>query len=267
MKGDSFFVKSIYLILIILAIAFFINRFVSINISNVEIEKIDEFENNAKIIYNKLLSEDCLGYKEESNIDNQKLKITSHKIIDKSKLDNFVKKYPETEPLCAIDGYYGYRVEITSPEFYFSTSSNQITKETIIVKKDNEQWIFGQKVFSEEDALERQTELTFPVVIFYSMNKYIPAKMKIIFSSGDLEKLSSFIDRSCNSLGFDHIEIEIHYPVYLLNNGKYICMKFPKGDKCQKLLCDKEIEFNNIEKPGYYSLKSNSQNNKIKIIG
>ncbi|MBU5688817.1 MAG: hypothetical protein KQA41_01140 [Candidatus Aenigmarchaeota archaeon] len=233
-----------------------------------KIEKIDEFENNVKIIYNKLLSEDCLGYKEEANINNQKLNITSHKIIDKNKLDIFVEKYADTEPICAIDGYYGYRVEITSPGFYFSTYPNEITKETVEVEKDEESWSFGQNVFSEGDAFERQTEIVMPVTIFYSHDKFIPAQMKIIFSSGDIEKLSSFIDRSCNSLGFDGIDMEIHYPVYLKdNNEKYICMRFPQGEKCQKLLCNKDIEFPSIEKPGYYSLRSNSQNNKIKISG
>ncbi len=267
-KGDSFFIKSVYLILLILALSFFINRLISINVANIEIDESSKFQEAPKKIYNLLINDICLGYKENAKIDRYYANITSHKVLDKNKLDQFSEIYSSTEPECAIDNEYGYRVEVSTLPFYFESYPNDITRETVISETSEDYWSFGQEVFSEDKAFEEEITLSMPVVIFYSNDYFVPGKMNIIVSKGEIEKLSSFIDMACLTLGENYVDIYIHYPVRVFrqDNSNYLCMRFPSGEKCQKLLCNKEIEFPYIDIQGYYTLRSNTQLNKMKII-
>jgi hypothetical protein len=250
-----------------LAISFFINRMVSTNIFDITLSEEARFNQKATQIKNILSSESCLGYAEEARISGQSFKTTSHKVLDKKKLDLFSTKYADVEPECATDPEYGYRVEIRSFGYSLSSYSNDATKETVHSEKTEEHWIFGQNVSSEGDAFEKEIVVSSPVTIFYSKSEFYPGLMMIKLTAGDMERLTSFIDYSCLNTESNKMEMYVHYPVEIknINGNNYLCMKYISGEKCQRLSCQKEIEFSPIDSKGYYTFYLNSQVNKIKI--
>ncbi|MBU5689587.1 MAG: hypothetical protein KQA35_00430 [Candidatus Aenigmarchaeota archaeon] len=214
-----------------------------------------------------LLSSKCIGYNENANIRNEQIKVSTYKILDKSKLDFFSSNFKGFKIPCDNKTEYGIRVKVETFGYNINSEKYGNTKETIQSVVQPEQWEFGINDFSEGDAFSKLITVTSPVIVFYDRDKQVPGKITVEVVSGEMEKLSGFIDSSCSSLGQSKTEMYLHYPTYVerINNKNFICMDFITGKKCQNLVCEKEIEFSKIESKGYYFFESNSQINKVKI--
>lgn len=268
-KGDSkFFVKTIYLILIIISIAFFINRMTFVNVQLEEDSESLKFYKSSYEILEKMLSKDCLGYEEKANIRDQIFSISTQKVLDKSKLDFFSQNFKEMKIPCYNFTEYGIKVKVETFEYKINSEKLGNIKSTIQSETIPEKWEFGLNVFSEEDAFEKSITINNPIIVFYDRGKQVPGKIQIDVFSGEMERFSSFIDSSCFLTGKNNFNIYLHYPtsVEKINEKNYVCMEFPSGKKCQNLVCQKEIEFEKIETRGYYFIESNSQINKLKLI-
>jgi len=269
MKGDSkFFIKGIYLILVILIIVLVTNRIVSLNVSSSEEAENLKFVQRASTILETLTSSpNCLAYEEQGRIESYQLKLSTHKIIDKEKLDKFQEKYQDVEPDCYLDSEYGYRIQVSTFPINIETSNEMPeTKNTIAVSLDQYTWEFGSLVFSINEALEKSIKLSIPVVVRFDQSIYLPGTMKITLVKGDLEKIKGFIEKSCYVDALS-TNIHLHYPVYLKteNGANYICMKFETSDRCQKLNCKKQIIFDEINSAGNYIFYSATDNNIVRI--
>lgn len=269
MKGESkFFTKAIYLIIVLLVISLIINRIVSLNLMSSEEKEGLKFAERASDILEILISSDkCLSYKESGKVENNHIKLASHKILDKNKLDEFQIKYSDIEPDCSIDFDYSYRVKvITFPVNIFTIASGG-AKETINVKINSQKWEFGTMIFSEGEAFEKNMTISIPVVVYYDLSKILPGVMSINLVSGEMERMIGFIEDACLTEGSSSIKLFLHYPTYIeiLDKKSYLCMNFNSGKKCQKLNCEKIIDFEAVQSPGSYNFISFSDKNKLKI--
>jgi hypothetical protein len=99
----SFLMKGIFLILVILII--FVVFYIITNYNyglSVETKKLELKESSLNIL-DKLISRQCLGY-EVAN--------TTSKTIDLNKLLEFTNKYQDSEPECARDTTFDYRIKV-----------------------------------------------------------------------------------------------------------------------------------------------------------
>lgn len=270
MKGDSsFFIKGIYLILVIVVITFIINRIVALNVANGEEKQALRFNDRASDIVETLTgSKECLAYEEKGSVQSTQIKLSTHRVLDKKKLDDFKNRFKDMKPDCLQESQYGYKVQVsTFPLQAQTVNMPPKTSETINVKIDAENWEFGDSAFSRDDSLDKTITMTVPAMIYYDSSKLIPGIMKITVVSGDLEKFVGFIDQSCSNDGRSSISLALHYPVTVeKTDGKnYLCMQFDSGKACQRLTCNKMIDFAGISSIGNYLINSVTEGNLIKI--
>ncbi|MEM5877899.1 MAG: hypothetical protein QXF12_03390 [Candidatus Aenigmatarchaeota archaeon] len=260
--------KTVYLILIIISIAFFINRMTFVNVQSQEDFESLKFYRSSYQSLEKLLSHECLGHKEEANIRDQQFVVSTQKILNKTKLDFFSQNFNGMKIPCDNFTEYGIKVRVETFGYEIKSEKDGNTKTTIQSVTNPEVWEFGLDVFSEADAFEKSITLVNPVIIFYERGKQIPGKIQIDIVSGEMEKFSGFVDASCSSFGKNQFSAYFHYPTSIesINGKNYVCMEFPSGKKCQNIVCQKEIEFDKIESKGYYFIESNSQINKLKMM-
>jgi len=141
-------------------------------------------------------------------------------------------------------------------------------KEKINVNIKSMHWSFGDLSFSEKDALKEINTVSVPVVVYINQSTFLPGSMKITLVNGELEQFVGFVESSCRIKTESNLEMYLHYPIEFTEkeDGKYICMKILNENKCQKLNCDKEIEFSGIQRPGNYKFYSKIENGKLKIV-
>jgi hypothetical protein len=54
----------------------------------------------------------CLAYEEKGNLESRILELSSHRLLDKKKLDDFSSRFSDIQPDCARDFSSGYRVKV-----------------------------------------------------------------------------------------------------------------------------------------------------------
>jgi len=122
MSESSFFIKGIYLILILIIIAFVINQITSLHLSSTEQQKdIELIEKSNNILETLAGNKNCLAYEEPGRVEGKYVELAIHRVIDKDKLDYFSDNYFDVEPDCAKDFTYGYRVEVETLPVNIST--------------------------------------------------------------------------------------------------------------------------------------------------
>jgi len=113
MARMSFLMKGIYFIVILMVIAIVINQIVTLNLRNIEQWESVSLRDKSKNILETLAgNKNCLAYEEVAEIEGTEVNLTSHKIVDINKLNDFVDNFGELEPNCVRDFEYGYRVKV-----------------------------------------------------------------------------------------------------------------------------------------------------------
>lgn len=254
----SFLMKGIYFIIILVVISIVINQIVSMNLISVkEWESINLRDRSINILETLTGNKNCLAYEEPGSIEGEDILLSSHKIIDGSKLERFSSDFADFEPDCARDFNFGYRVKVKTFPVNIS--------EPINVEIESDIWTFGDKEFSEDETLEEKIGVSIPVVIRYDQSTFLPGTMRITLVNGKLERLIGFIEETCFTEKESVLTLYLNYPVRL-RNGNKMCMEFKSGEKCQKLACEKTIIFDGIERPGNYKLYSRHENGVLKIL-
>ncbi|MEM5853199.1 MAG: VWA domain-containing protein [Candidatus Aenigmatarchaeota archaeon] len=123
MKGQtSILIKGIYLILILVSIAIFINRIFYSNLTSAQQERNLMLKNRANRLLDVLAGDvNCLGYEEKGSVEKKVIELSSHRILEKKKLDDF-SKFNDIQPDCARDFDFGYRVDVETFPLYISSA-------------------------------------------------------------------------------------------------------------------------------------------------
>lgn len=149
------------------------------------------------------------------------------------------------------------------------------------VKMKEKRWSFGVgkseqtgiSQFSPKTAREDEVTLSLPVSIRYAPDDYKRAVIYLTAVKGELEKLSSHINRICTEGKKRGEDIKVSLKIHLSNLVKYetnekqkICMLGPEKT-CKVLDCSMDVEFENINEEGDYYLKIeyDSSLNKVKV--
>jgi len=270
MKGTTkFLIKGIYLILVLLIIGLFINRIFSLNVMSSKESADLKFNSRASNIIEILSgSKSCLAYEEIGTIQGNDKELSTHRILDKEKLDEFQSNYEDIEPGCAKDFAFGYRVEVNTFPFEIETSKESPkTKKTLSVKIDPEKWEFGDSVFSVDDAFKKSMTISIPITVYYDNSKFVPGKMKITLVMGKLESVVGFVEMACSEPGEQTSSMVLTYPVDIekIQGENHVCMYFLENKKCQRLSCQKDIQFTKTESSGTFIFHSIVSNNILKI--
>jgi len=262
MRGKmSFLMKGIYFIIILVVISIVINQIISMNLISVrELESINLRDRSRNILETLTGNKNCLAYEEVGSVEGKDVLLNSHKIIDLNKLEEFSSNFDELEPDCVRDFNFGYRVKVKT----FPVNISTLGPETINIEIESDIWTFGDREFSEDESLEEMIRVSIPVVVRYDQSAFLPGMMSITLVNGELERLAGFIEESCFTEKESTLTLHLNYPVEL--KGNKICMKFKSGDKCQKLACEKTIEFHEIERPGNYKFYSRYEDEILKIL-
>jgi hypothetical protein len=105
--------KGIYLILVMVTIAIVLNQITSIKTIDAEQQRQLELMKVANGVMEILTgSEKCLAYKEIGQSGGEDVSLSTHRIIDYGKLQNFNVTYSGIEPECARDFNYRFRVKV-----------------------------------------------------------------------------------------------------------------------------------------------------------
>jgi len=176
-------------------------------------------------------------------------------------------KGPCSPPVCI--GPLQEVADITGGEFFRAKTCGELIEteipEPIEVEMEADVWTFGDREFSEDEALKEKIRVSIPVVVRYNQSTFLPGTMSITLVNGELEKLVGFIEETCFTEKELVLTLYLNYPVSLKDENK-ICMEFKSGDKCQKLACEKTIEFHEIERPGKYKFYSRHEKGVLKIL-
>lgn len=253
----SFLMKGIYFIIILVIISIVINRIVSMNLMSVkEWVSINLRDKSRNILETLTGNKNCLAYEEPGRVEGKNILLNSHSIIDVNKLERFSSDFVDLEPDCVRDFNFGYRVEVKTFPVDIS--------EPINVEIESDIWTFGDREFSEDEALEEKISVSIPVVVSYDQSTFLPGTMRITLVKGELEELIGFIEETCFTERESVLTLYLNYPVNL--NGNKICMGFKSGEKCQKLACGKTIIFDGVERPGNYKFYSRHENGVLRIL-
>jgi len=158
MKGEgSFFIKIIYLILVIVSISLFLFQYISLNKRQNEMSsKIDVKLSAQNILNNIISSEECLAYKEDVKTGEVINEIT-HRILDLNKILNFEKAFSLYEPNCTKNYGYGYYIVIEKYNFTrLDRERDDIPpfegKDVVIILDATKSMEDGGKIISAKDA-------------------------------------------------------------------------------------------------------------------
>lgn len=118
-KGEGkFFIKSVYLILVIVAINLFIFEYISLNKRQNEMVNRVDIKIAAENILDQIISsEDCLAYKENITVQEKPIDEVTHKVLDIKKIQDFERRFSLYEPDCVKDYGYGYYINIEKYNF------------------------------------------------------------------------------------------------------------------------------------------------------
>lgn len=259
-------IKGIYIVIVIVLISIFLNRIFSFNVLSTEETKDLEMRSTAM---NDLLvlagNENCLAFKEKINLDNIPVDLSLHNIIDVIKLENFIVNFSSTEPTCAKDYKFGYRVKVETLPINISSEKFKTTpKEELNVNIPAMAWEFGSFNFSKDNSLKKKLTMSIPVNVYFDESKILPARMTIMIVDGEMETFINFIEKACSTGKPSQQSMFFSYSTY--NEGNSICMDFPSGKSCQKLSCNLPLEFSGIKNPGNYKINVQPSQNSIKVI-
>gem|GEM_PF-2458723 len=128
-------------------------------------------------------------------------------------------------------------------------------------------WEFGDVEFSEKEALKSTISVSIPVDVFVDESTRIPGKMSITLVNGELEEFRGFIDKSCLTGKDFQDSFSFHYPISLDQTAseKKLCLEISGRKVCQKLACQKTIDFSSLT-PGSYRIYSKNEDNVLKVI-
>lgn len=159
----------------------------------------------------------------------------------------------------------------TGGEYFDARSCEELisqTSQTVYKLFESRVWEFGDKEFSKGESLKDVVKVSLPVVLKYSETVFIPAKVEIVLVKGELESFVGFVESSCLSGRDATMEIELKNPLYLsTKDGKtYACMRFNSDESCQRIACEKAIEFDGIDSPGHYIIMTKNEEGRIKVM-
>lgn len=114
MKATSFLMQGIYLILVLVTISIVLNQVATLRYENTRQQKELELRNAANDIIEKLITDKrCMAFTEIGvTAEERQIPLTTHRMIDLEKLQNFSVAYKDTEPDCARDYQYRYTVRV-----------------------------------------------------------------------------------------------------------------------------------------------------------
>ena len=168
--------------------------------------------------------------------------------------------YPVLEEVASISG----------GEFFTAETCEELISEseTVNFTIPREVWWFGDRYFSKEEALKDSVKVSIPVILRYNISTFVPGKMTITLVNGEFEKLIGFVEQSCLTETNSITSLVLHYPTRLdVRDGiNYLCMEFLDEERCQRLACEKDIEFSGTRAPGNYRIYTRHEVDKLKII-
>lgn len=163
-------------------------------------------------------------------------------IVDVNKLNYFSQNYVNAEPECARNYDYGWRVTVQEYK--------QENGATVFGKN----WTFGAASFSQDSAFQNSLDFSIPIAIHYSGKLTRPALMKIHLVQGELEKISGFLDMTCqlhrqSQITKASVQIHTSYPLNYNQNTNSIC-QVGKNTWCRITSCN--LNFAGVKSPGNY---------------
>jgi len=161
-KGEGkFFIKAVYLILVIIAINLFIFQYISLKNRQYKIiEKMDIKIATENILNQLISSGECLAYEENITIEGSKINEVTHKIIDIEKIKDFETKFSLYEPNCTKTYGYGYYVVIEKYNFTRLDKEREDMpplegKDVVLILDATESMNQGGKFAVEKDAAKK----------------------------------------------------------------------------------------------------------------
>lgn len=259
----SLLTKGIYIILVMVTIVLVLNRISSVSLLSAEQDRSLREKSKAMSMLEILAgNSNCLAYEERGSAEGEILDLSSHKILDKVKLDGFSSSFPDIQPDCARDFVSGYRIDV---ETFPVDIRSVYGKNEMTVSFPKMSWTFGDQEFSEDEALQQAVSVSIPIVVFVDEKTFIPGKMTITMVDGELEKIRGFIDKSClKEIDFQD-SFSFHYPVYFEKSTNSLCLEINLKKICQKLACKKAIDFPSGLTPGYYTIYSENESDILKV--
>jgi len=242
MKGQlSYIIKPLALVVTIVLLLLLYNSISSFGSrEKIAQQSLDTTADSTNILLLLANSPLCLAYQ---SAETQGLYAN---IVDVQKLNYFAQNYQNTEPECARNFDYGWRVTIK--EF----------KESNGATVSGNSWSFGATNFSF-DSSQNSLGLDFslPIAIHYSDTLIRPGLMTIHLVSGELEKISGILDFSCQlhmqgRLLKSTVQIHTTYPLIYDANSHSLC-QISKTNSCR--ITDCELDFSGFKSPGTYLLK------------
>jgi Mg-chelatase subunit ChlD len=129
--------------------------------------------------------------------------------------------------------------------------------------EDYQEWFFGSKNHSIDDALKNYVTISMPVSIKITDTKTQPGLATIRLYKGELEELVGSIDKTCETGLETSKKIYISYPVKL--DGNSICMDNAGRISCRKFACE-NVKFEGINSPGMYDFYFKKEDNSVTVI-
>ena len=266
-KGMSLLVKGIYIIMAIVLISIFINRIFSLNAASAEETRSMELRSSAMNDLSMLDgNEKCLALKEKGKIEDVTVDLSLHNVIDVEKLNDFSTTFSDTEPICARDYKFGYRVRVETLPINISSEEfrNKTPSEKIKVDIPSMIWEFGSSDFSKDNALKKKLATSISINVYFNESTILPGRMAITIVDGEMEKFLNAIEQACSTGKSIQFSMFFSYPTYLEKNS--ICMDFLSGKNCQRIGCEIPVSFAGIKNPGNYKIDVQPSQNLIKVI-
>lgn len=196
MKGESkFFIKAVYLILILISISLFIHQYISTQRKNYEINQ----KMNLRIVAENILdglttSESCLAYEEDIILGNTKINEIDHKILDIKKIKEFENKYQYFEPDCSRNYNYGYYVIIEKSDLTIIEGENKN-----IIPKENKDIVLAIDASSSMNTEDKINGAKDAAITFLKCASDTNRVGLVVFRDCDVvEKLSDLVDLENN---------------------------------------------------------------------
>jgi len=251
MKGQlSYIIKPLSLVMTIVLLLLLYNSISSFGASQKTVQKTLDLNSDAT---NALLvlanSEDCLAF------HSQITQGLYANIVDIDKLNDFSARYSDTEPECARNFDFGWRVTVTEykrVEGALTTGSN---------------WTFGARDFSHDSALIGTADFSVPIAIRHSDKLTRPGVMQIHLVNGELERISGLLDWAChlfqsNSITRFSTPISTSYGISYNAATNELC-SMSKVPACRTMWC--QLNFTSIKSGGSYVLKMTYSNGKMVV--
>jgi phage anti-repressor protein len=213
-KGEGkFFIKTVYLILVIVSINLFIFQYISLNKRQNEIVNKIDIKIAAENILNQIVSSDeCLAYKENIEVQGNQVNQVTHKTLDLKKILEFETKFSDFEPNCTKNYGYGYYVIIEKYNFTRQDKEREDMppfngKDVVLVLDATKSMEEGNKFNAQKEAAKNfidcaSEENRLGIVVIKSCNDIEVFEDKgknLVKISGNKDKLKYYIDMSSTS--------------------------------------------------------------------